>query len=180
MVGGEDEFSRPICFLKTHSPDKPKWFGFSIDFLQNQTSSMDKSGTVVLDIECLAQSSEISSGSPKMTKALSRKGSSRIDRRNGEEHDVDESSKKLVVKVASSQLDSLKQPLISNKPLVSMISTSTNSCNLAEVSDGRHKRFSRFIGIHPRKVLLIFATVSSMGSLILIYFTLAINRTSRA
>ncbi|XP_077231364.1 uncharacterized protein LOC143864329 isoform X2 [Tasmannia lanceolata] len=140
---------------------------------------MDKDAHIVLDIESLTQSTEISLGSPKLTKALSRKGSSRIDRRNGENHETDDATKKLVLK-ASSLLDPLKQPLISNKLLVSMTSTATSTCSLADASDGRNKGFSHFTITRPRKVLLIFATLSSMGSLILIYFTLAIKRSTGA
>ncbi|XP_068640696.1 uncharacterized protein [Aristolochia californica] len=139
---------------------------------------MDKAASVVLDIESLAQSQDIITGSPKMKKALSRKGSSRIERRSGEEHETDETSKKLVIKVSSIQLDLGKQqPLTSSNSLVSM-SSIVNSCSILDSCDGKTKRFGRFISIHPRKVLLIFASLSSIGTLILIYFTLAINRST--
>lgn len=144
-------------------------------FTENQTAAMDKTGNVVLDIESLAQSADKSTGSPKMTKALSRKGSSRIERRNGNEQEIDEALKMTVVKVGS-QLEPLKQPLIANKTSV-LVTTPPNCSNLADASDGRSKRFNRFAVFHPKKILLIFATLSSLGTLILIYFTLAINKT---
>ncbi|RWR90479.1 hypothetical protein CKAN_01957600 [Cinnamomum micranthum f. kanehirae] len=144
---------------------------------QSQTTT-DKTANVVLDIESLVQSSDKTSGSPKMTKVLSRKGSSRIERRNGEDQEIDEASKKIVVK-AISQLEALKQPLMTNKPSA-LVTSIPNGSSLADNGDGRNKRLGRFVAIHPKKILLIFATLSSVGTLILIYFTLAINRTDGA
>ncbi|KAG9442326.1 hypothetical protein H6P81_018180 [Aristolochia fimbriata] len=142
------------------------------DISKSSSIVMDKTASVVLDIESLAQSQDISCGSPKMKKALSRKGSSRIERRGGEEHEADEASKKLVIKVSSIQGDVGKQQsLTTSKSLVSM-----SIVNITEACDGKTKKFGRFTSIHPRKVLLIFASLSSMGTLILIYFTLALNR----
>ncbi|KAJ0966815.1 hypothetical protein J5N97_023732 [Dioscorea zingiberensis] len=138
----------------------------------NQNAAVDKAGNVVLDIENLVlPPDKCCSGSPKMTRALSRKGSWRMDRRNGEDQEADEASKKLVVKVVPSQLELLKQPLAPNKAAAPL----NNPC-LPETGDVRHKRFSRLTTIHPKKILLFFATMSSMGTMILIYFTLAIYR----
>lgn len=138
--------------------------------MQNQISLMDKAGNVVLDVESLAQlSDKCCSGSPKMTRVLSRKGSCRMERRGIEEQEADEASKKLVIKVIPSQLEHLKQqlavaPSVANNPMV------------VDSGDGRNKKSNRLTVIHPRKILLLFATMSSMGTMILIYFTLAINR----
>ncbi|KAK1325351.1 hypothetical protein QJS10_CPA01g00155 [Acorus calamus] len=137
---------------------------------QSQIVAIDKSGNVIVDIESLSQPSDKCSGSPKVTKALSRKGSNRMERRvgNSEEHqEAEEASKKLVIKLVCPQLEQLKQPCAST----------TSTSNLTESCDGRNnKRFNRLSIIHPRKILLLFATMSSMGTMILIYFTLAINR----
>ncbi|KAI3982941.1 hypothetical protein MKX01_010424 [Papaver californicum] len=124
--------------------------------------------SVVLDVDSLIQSSDKNSGSPKMTRALARKGSCRMERRCGtEEEEIDLPSKKLLIKV-----NSHLEPLITTKA-----TPSTSPTNLTEMNDGRTtKRFNRFI--NPRKILLMFATVSSMGTMILIYFTLAINRSN--
>ncbi|XP_008813155.1 uncharacterized protein LOC103723857 [Phoenix dactylifera] len=144
--------------------------------LQSQITAMNKVGNVVLDIESLTQQPDrCCSGSPKMTKALSRKGSNRMERRAVEEQETDDASKKIVVKVMPSQLEQLKQPLVPNKTLLSVASTA-NSPVLADLGEGRNKRFSRLTTIHPRKILLFFATMSSMGSMILIYYTLTINQ----
>ncbi|KAJ6799587.1 uncharacterized protein M6B38_206395 [Iris pallida] len=131
---------------------------------QSQHTKRDKEANVVLDIESLVQPPEKCSGSPKMTRALSRKGSCRMDRRGVEEQEGDEASKKLVIKVVCSQMDQSKQPL-----------SSSNPC-LTDALDGRPKRFNRLRTLNPRKILLLFASMSSMGTMILIYFTLSINR----
>ncbi|KAJ8618481.1 hypothetical protein MRB53_014667 [Persea americana] len=123
---------------------------------QSQTTT-DKTANVVLDIESLVQSSDKTSGSPKMTKALSRKGSSRIERRNAEDQEIDEASRKIVVK-AISQLEALKPPLMINKPSA-LVTSIPNGSSLADTGDGRNKRLGRFVAIHPKKILLIFATL---------------------
>ncbi|KAI3914264.1 hypothetical protein MKX01_029285 [Papaver californicum] len=131
---------------------------------QNPSSTMD---SVVLDVESLIQSSDKNSGSPKMTRALARKGSYRKERCGTEEEEIDLPSKKLLIKV-----NSHLEPLITTKA-----TPSTSPTKLTEMNDGRTtKRFNRFM--NPRKILLMFATVSSMGTMILIYFTLAMNRSN--
>ncbi|XP_010250417.1 PREDICTED: uncharacterized protein LOC104592653 isoform X2 [Nelumbo nucifera] len=113
--------------------------------------SMEKTANVVLDIESLAQSTDKGSGSPKMMRALSRKGSYRMERRScAEEEELDETSKKLLVKV-NSQLESLKQPLVTNKAMAPVTMTLSGS-SLIDTSDGRCKRFNHLTAINPRKV----------------------------
>ncbi|KAH7516666.1 uncharacterized protein LOC107409697 isoform X2 [Ziziphus jujuba] len=144
------------------------------------TASDHKSLSVVLDIESLnVQSSDRSSGSPKMTRALSRKWSYRTERlTSAEEEDSDEQPKKLLVRVNSQVDQCLKQPLISSKTLMTPIqNTLGGPISVVDTLDGRNKRFNRFMAINPRNILFILATVSSIGSLILIYFTITINRT---
>ncbi|ONK71096.1 uncharacterized protein A4U43_C04F4680 [Asparagus officinalis] len=143
--------------------------------MQSQITNTDKAANVILDIESLTQPSDRCSGSPKVSKALSRKGSNRMERRCGEDQETDDTSKKLVVKVVCSQLDHLKQPLVHNKSFSATSTVSNNVC-IGDSLDGRNKRFNRLTTINPRKILLLFASMSSMGTLILIYFTLAINR----
>ncbi|CAL9201634.1 unnamed protein product [Musa hybrid cultivar] len=142
--------------------------------MQREVTAVDKAGNVVLDIEGLTQSSDKCSGSPKMTKALSRKGSCRMERRNSEEQDVDDTTKKVVVKVVPSHMELFKQPLIANKALV-VSSTSTNT-PVSDAGDGKPRKFIRVTIINPRRILLLFASLSSMGTMILIYFTLALHR----
>ncbi|KAJ1273426.1 hypothetical protein BS78_06G279500 [Paspalum vaginatum] len=137
---------------------------------------MEKTASVVLDIEGLPQPSDkCCSGSPKMTRALSRKGSNRMERRGGEEQEQEDLAKKLIIKVAPSQLE---QPLVQNKSLVAPHCTPCTP--VIDSGEGRNKRFNRFTSINPRKILLFFATLSSVGTTILIYFTLAINSKAEA
>ncbi|CAM0902432.1 unnamed protein product [Alopecurus aequalis] len=143
------------------------------DLLQSQITSMDRTANVVLDIEGPPQQPDkCCTGSPKMTRALSRKGPNRMERRGGEEQEPDDLGKKLVIKVVPSQLEQLKLPVAQNKTLV------TPQCTTPVLTDsveGRSKRFNRLTSYHPRRILLFFATLSSVGTMILIYFTLAIN-----
>ncbi|AQK47190.1 uncharacterized protein [Zea mays] len=142
-------------------------------------TSMDRTANnAVLDIESLPQPPDkCCSGSPKMIRALSRKGSNRMERRGGGggEQEQEDLAKKLVIKVVPSQLE--QQPLGQNKALVAPHCTPV----LVDSGEGRSKRFiSRFTSINPRKILLLFATLSSVGTTILIYFTLAINSKAEA
>lgn len=136
---------------------------------------MDRTANVVLDIESLSQQPDkCCTGSPKMTRALSRKGPNRTDRRSGEEQEPEELAKKLIIKVVPSQLEQLKLPLAQNKTMVTPQCTASTPV-LTDTVEGRSKRFNRLTAYHPRRILLFFATLSSVGTLILIYFTLAIN-----
>lgn len=144
--------------------------------MQSPTTNTDKTGNLILDIESLTQHSDKCNGSPKVSKALSRKGSSRMERRSNEEQEADDVSRKIVVKVVSSQLDQLKQPSAANKPAA--LHVSSTGC-LVDSLDGR-KRFNRLTAMNPRKIMFLFASMSSMGTMILIYFTLAINKRSGA
>ncbi|CAA7391149.1 unnamed protein product [Spirodela intermedia] len=110
-----------------------------------------------------------------MTKALSRKGSSRMERRGPEEQEPDDASKKFTVKVVSSQLDQFKHPLAASRALATANSAASVP-SLADAGEGKCRRFNRLTAVHPRKILLFFATMSSVGTMILIYCTLAINR----
>nr|CAD1840816.1 unnamed protein product [Ananas comosus var. bracteatus] len=127
--------------------------------LQGPIGLMEKAGNVVLDIESLTQPPDkCCTGSPKMSRALSRKGSNRMERRSGEEQETDDASKKLVVKVVPSQLDQLKLPLVPNKALVAA-QPAAGSPVITDSGEARNKRFHRLTAIHPRKILLLFATV---------------------
>ncbi|KAJ6312778.1 hypothetical protein OIU77_014329 [Salix suchowensis] len=109
-------------------------------------------------MESLAQPSDRSSGSPKMTRALSRKWSYRAERWTGnEEEGIDETAKKPLIK-GSSQLDPLKQQLVTSKAPGPSPTTSSGP-NLPDQVDGWGKRFKRLMAINPRKILFIFATI---------------------
>ncbi|XP_052204304.1 uncharacterized protein LOC127809509 isoform X3 [Diospyros lotus] len=125
--------------------------------VQIDAKSFDKTATVVVDMDSLQQPTDRSS--PKMIRALSRKWSYRAERlTNPEEEDIDESSKRTAAKVLNTQLEPLKQSLLSNK---SMNTNSANQggSNLLDAADGRNKKLNRFVAINPRKILCIFATL---------------------
>ncbi|XP_074586623.1 uncharacterized protein LOC141842314 [Curcuma longa] len=143
--------------------------------MESHGPPLDKAGSLVLDIENLTQTSESCSPSPKVMKTLSRKGSSRIDRRNVEEQDIDGATKKLVIKgrvpccqVAIEQQLVLSRPFAGNPPVANISNLS------ADMGDGRMRKFNHFMTINPKKILLLFASMSSLGTIILIYFTLVI------
>ncbi|KAK8955199.1 hypothetical protein KSP40_PGU005046 [Platanthera guangdongensis] len=240
---------------------------------------MDVSESVTLDIESLNLSPNMSSGSPQITKVLSRKGSSRPERRN-EEQEGEDSSKKLVVKARGrngleaiyslwemgspgsgrlggrpirateeagrpgghlcpylggqevslsgqsegrgglgppasrskegrrpnrggqeavksrrprgkgvlkaaclqgkgramrDQVEQLKQPFAPNKA-TSPTSAGVNSTSHSDAGEGKIKRLNRLTTVNPKRILLLFASMSSVGTMILIYFTVAIYR----
>ncbi|KAJ8465992.1 hypothetical protein OPV22_028544 [Ensete ventricosum] len=121
-------------------------------------TTMDKGGYVVLDIDNITQPPEkCYTGSPKMTKALSRKGSNRMEKRTSDEQEADDETKKLVAKAASSQLEQLKQSLLTSKSLTTAQSAA-NAPMLLDSGEG-HKRLNRLSVIHPHRVLLVFATM---------------------
>uniref|UniRef100_A0A0A9GS33 Uncharacterized protein n=1 Tax=Arundo donax TaxID=35708 RepID=A0A0A9GS33_ARUDO len=99
-----------------------------------------------------------------------------MERRGSEEQEQEDLAKKLVIKVVPSQLD---QPLVQNKALVAPHCTPCTPV-LIDSGEGRNRRFNRFTSINPRKILLFFATLSSVGTTMLIYFTLAINSKAEA
>ncbi|KAJ0969016.1 hypothetical protein J5N97_021893 [Dioscorea zingiberensis] len=57
-----------------------------------------------------------------------------------------------------------------SEELLVKVATPNNS------DEGMNERFHRLSVIHPRRILVLFATMSSMGTMILIYFTLAIKQ----
>ncbi|RRT37288.1 hypothetical protein B296_00053008, partial [Ensete ventricosum] len=124
---------------------------------QGEATSVDKPGNIVLDIESLTQSSDKCSGSPKMTKALSRKGSSRMERRNGEEQDADETTKKVTKAVVCCHLEQFKQSSVPNKTLL-IVPTSGNA-SISDAGDGRLRKFNHLTTINPRRILLLLASL---------------------
>ncbi|PKA48464.1 hypothetical protein AXF42_Ash019920 [Apostasia shenzhenica] len=132
---------------------------------------VDKAGNVILDIECLKQPPDKFCSA---SKSLARKNLLLFEKQSVEEQEADD-PKKLFIKVHPPLLDLLKLPLVSSKAFTTLPSV-VSSPIPADSGDGRSKRFQRLTAIHPRKILLFFATMSSIGTTILIYFTLAIHR----
>ncbi|KAG0461904.1 hypothetical protein HPP92_020380 [Vanilla planifolia] len=139
---------------------------------QSDMMALNEAGDIVLDIASLKL---LPNKSCSGNKSLTRKGSYRMEKCDVDDQEAEEPPKQLFIKLLPSQLEQLKQPLISNKALIAVPAV-LNSPILADSRDGRTKRFQWFKAIHPRKILLFFATMSSIGTMTLIYFTLAINR----
>lgn len=112
-----------------------------------------------------------------MTRALSRKGSNRMERKGGDELlEQEDLARKLIIKVVPSQLEQ-------QRALVAPHCTPCAPVLLIDSAEGRSsRRFGRLITPvnNPRRILLLFATLSSVGTTILIYFTLAINSRAEA
>ncbi|XP_020574982.1 uncharacterized protein LOC110020980 isoform X2 [Phalaenopsis equestris] len=126
---------------------------------KSNTMTMDKAGNVIIDIESLKHPppDKRCCGS---SKSLVRKSSCRM-----EKQEMEEPSKNLFVKVLPPLLDQLKPPLVQNKALIAVPSV-LNSPISADSGDGRNRRFQRWKTIHPRKILLFFATILAVSSLI--------------
>ncbi|XP_074586479.1 uncharacterized protein LOC141842156 [Curcuma longa] len=128
---------------------------------------MDKVSNTVVDIESLGQPPDLCcSESPKIPKALSRKSSMRPERHNDEELEADESLKRFLVKVVPSQVEQLRHA----------VQSLPNSPVFPDSGERKNKRLNRLNFNHPLKILLFFATLSSLGTMVLIYFTLTINQ----
>uniref|UniRef100_A0A804M8F7 Uncharacterized protein n=1 Tax=Zea mays TaxID=4577 RepID=A0A804M8F7_MAIZE len=161
---------------------RKKWEGFhgSYPYLPRGTrcekKGVDRTANAVLDIEGLPQPPDkCCSGSPKMIRALSRKGSNRMEMKGGDELEQQEDlTRKLIIKVVPSQLEQ-QRAMGHCTPCAPVL--------LIDSAEGRSsRRFGRLITPvnNPRRILLFFATLSSVGTTILIYFTLAINSRAEA
>eukprot|EP00262_Sarcandra_glabra_P000416 TRINITY_DN1048_c0_g1_i2.p1 TRINITY_DN1048_c0_g1~~TRINITY_DN1048_c0_g1_i2.p1 ORF type:complete len:183 (-),score=37.50 TRINITY_DN1048_c0_g1_i2:278-826(-) len=134
--------------------------------------SPQRSDSFVLDIESLTRiTDKNSSASPRISlqRSLSRKGSQRGERKAAIERDRDASKKDDLVTVCTSEKNALL-------PMTEV----TDPTNFQQATtDGRWRRFGkRSSWIDPRRILFFFATLSSMGTIILIYFTLSIGKIS--
>ncbi|RWW12981.1 hypothetical protein BHE74_00048316 [Ensete ventricosum] len=141
---------------------------------------MNEVADVIIDIECLTQPPEICcSGSPKMSqKALLRKGSIRMERHTGGEQEAYDALKNLV-KAVPSHTEQLKQPPVPFKT-PQAVQSAPNCPAFSDLGEGRTKRLNHLTTIHPWKFLLVFAAMSSIGTMVLIYLTLAIRRVDGA
>lgn len=89
-----------------------------------------------------------------MTRALSRKGSNRMERKGGDELlEQEDLARKLIIKVVPSQLEQ-QRALVHCTPCAPVL--------LIDSAEGRSsRRFGRFITpvVNPRRILLLFATL---------------------
>lgn len=118
-------------------------------------------------------------GNPKLTKVLSRKFS-RGDKRTND-YPVDEENGKYTPKGLQTEFLESLFPCSSPKKVILPIMApaqhkETDSHGRQDLTDGRWRRYRRSASLDPRKILFTFATISSIGTLILIYFTLAVSK----
>ncbi|KAK1304909.1 hypothetical protein QJS10_CPB11g01219 [Acorus calamus] len=122
----------------------------------------------VVDVERLSVtvSDKDSISNPTISKTLSRKGSQRVEKKAAPEADSPP-HKGDAVGVRDKALIVVHQAQIASDPSVT---------NQAEVKPRKHGRRSPTSFVDPRRVLVFFATLSSLGTLILLYFTLSMGR----
>ncbi|XP_077243514.1 uncharacterized protein LOC143884043 isoform X2 [Tasmannia lanceolata] len=133
----------------------------------------ESSDSFVLDIEALSHIKDKDlTASPRSTlqKNLSRKVSQRVERKAAE-RETDASKGGLGVGISTVE-----------KSVVVPVANIASSEGTSSSSEVRLRRFNsisnrRSFWLNPRRILFAFATVSSMGTLILIYFTLTIRNT---
>lgn len=121
-------------------------------------------------------------GNPKLSKVLSRK-ISRGDKRTNDcpvEQETGRGSK-YTPKGLQTEIRESLFPCSSPKKVILPIMApaqhkETDSHGRKDLTDGRWRRYRRSGLLDPRKVLFTFATISSIGTIILIYFTLAFSK----
>ncbi|KAK1260160.1 hypothetical protein QJS04_geneDACA019123 [Acorus gramineus] len=122
----------------------------------------ERKDNFVIDMESL--SSTISDkdfiSNPNISKTLSRKWSQRIEKKAAPETDFP-SLKGDAVIARNTEVNVVQQTEIVSGPFV---------LNQEPRKQGRR---SSFYWVGPRRVLMFFATLSSMGTLVLLYFTLS-------
>lgn len=121
-------------------------------------------------------------GNPKLTKVLSRK-ISRGDKRTNDCPVEEETGRgsKYTPKGLQTEIHESLFPCSSPKKMILPIMApaqhkETDSQGRKDLTDGRWRRYRRSGLLDPRKVLFTFATISSIGTIILIYFTLAFSK----
>lgn len=117
-------------------------------------------------------------GSPKRAMVFSRKCSFRGDKKiiDGPAEDCGKSSKHTPNGLETEYVGSFipcSTPAKLVLPITSpTYKTTSKSHGMQDAADGLWQRYKRAALIDPRKILLLFATLSSMGTMILIYLTL--------
>eukprot|EP00252_Welwitschia_mirabilis_P020120 TRINITY_DN4857_c0_g1_i1.p1 TRINITY_DN4857_c0_g1~~TRINITY_DN4857_c0_g1_i1.p1 ORF type:complete len:174 (+),score=27.12 TRINITY_DN4857_c0_g1_i1:528-1049(+) len=134
----------------------------------NSTPDIEAAQTCLLD----AANEDI--GNTKHTKALVRKLSLRGDKKSVDNMPVEHSERN--IKHAHSEAEpecfGFLLPNTTTKPLIVQVTSPTFKNPCKDAADGLWQRYKRATVINPSKIVLMFATLSSMGTIILIYFTL--------
>ncbi|KAF7150806.1 hypothetical protein RHSIM_Rhsim02G0112300 [Rhododendron simsii] len=163
-----------------------------------------ESDSFIVDVERLSllADKDATTASSRSTKSLSRKASQHksaekmINTNTGNEKDTgvvasispprvgDSTPEKPMVVTVATTKDQPMSPGVHHQ--ITIVTGNVGTCNAAgerrSWSDGKRFNFSRRSSpswaVDPKRILLFFATLSSMGTILLIYFTLSMGRQS--
>lgn len=163
------------------------------------------SDSFIVDVERLSllADKDATTANSGLTKSLPRKASQQkgaekmINRSTGNEKDTgvvasissprvgDSTPEKPMVVTVATTKDQPMSPGVHHQ--ITIVTGNVGTCNAGERrswSDGKRFSFRRSSpaswAVDPRRILLFFATLSSMGTILLIYFTLSMGRQSDA
>ncbi|KAJ0966103.1 hypothetical protein J5N97_027241 [Dioscorea zingiberensis] len=149
------------------------------DPMASSQQNLDSDAFVSLNVgslSLLAAAEKDSSASPKINRTLSRKGSQRVGEKAAE-------AEAEPARVSTGESHRLGGP--EKEAFLLHVADEGEGCtvNHATTPTGKSKRIpsrrrSSSSWIDPRRVLIFFATLSSMGTLILLYFTISMSMTS--
>lgn len=155
---------------------------------EGSLGATEKSHSFIVDIENMSspsikETSANSRISVKLQGNLSRKGSRREDKNKSilsASSGVTDRSYSRGITVRVDDCNPSKSPLVPVESLTMKDLFDKQPQTITTMAENRcqSKIYTkqRSFGIGPKQVLLFFATLSSMGTLILIYFTLSINK----
>ncbi|KAK8575386.1 hypothetical protein V6N13_033367 [Hibiscus sabdariffa] len=157
-----------------------------------QYTTTDKSDSFVIDMESLSHGgfNKESNPNPRITRSLSRKGSQRDKKKKTITPGL--SDRDFLVSTSSP-----KGSCMPEKPTVVVAGTTDPATNqqvhhqititTGSIAAATESRFSRRHScrrppppwlLDPKGILMLFATLSSIGSILLIYFTLSMSKTN--
>ncbi|KAK8517328.1 hypothetical protein V6N13_092609 [Hibiscus sabdariffa] len=173
-----------------------------------QYTTTDKSDSFVIDTESFSHGGfhKESNPNPRITRSLSRKGSQRDKKKktiapglSDRDSSVSTSSPKVLSWMQSFCMDCLKfqWSCMPEKPTVVVAGTTDPATNqqvhhqititTGSIAAATESRFSRRNScrrppppwlLDPKGILMLFAALSSIGSILLIYFTLSMSKTN--
>ncbi|KAF8035766.1 hypothetical protein BT93_C1711 [Corymbia citriodora subsp. variegata] len=166
-------------------------------------SQADKSDDLVIDMDSFSHlvPSPCKDINSRITRSLSRKGSQRVGEdkviSNASAADKNESQPGMVLATSSPRASLLGSNLMDSATMAALgvtdhtsklqnhhqITVTTGSIGSANESRftirrNSFRRTSSSWILDPKRILFIFATLSSMGTILLIYFTLSISKSS--
>ncbi|KAE8689831.1 hypothetical protein F3Y22_tig00110931pilonHSYRG00156 [Hibiscus syriacus] len=146
-----------------------------------QYSTDNKSDSFVLDLEGFSHggsNKEINQNS-RFTRSLSRKGSQRGgDKSSSCINSNWSSTAEKPVTAAVVSTDTTNNPQVHHQITITTGNITPATESRFNLQRNNSRRFSSPWYFDPKRILFIFATLSSMGTILLIYFTLSIYKTN--